>query len=132
MFSGFKHHTEKTIIGEMKKRKTNASPFGTPTSSRKQSRSIENCVSQAQNKCKVANLDDVFLKKKKMTPVQPMQSFFKIIAHYCPWLNFTPDDVKYQKLKEELFNYILKNSEYTQVKITDLFFQFLPLLVMKL
>ena len=91
--------------------------------------------SQAESKGKQAIAADIFIRKKKMTPSNTMtiyevvsnkncdvikfddhpQSFYKIMKHYTPNLNFIPDDVKHRELQQNLFAFIMRNMKYTKV-----------------
>ena len=51
------------------------------------------------------------------------QYFYRIMTHYAPDLNFTPDDVKHKELQQNLFTFVMQNVSYTKV-----FLVFFPLL----
>ena len=80
LFMNLKRHSEDTFVGSQsaKKRRTssvNTTPNrgkvgGSPTSTpQRMSNSIDTLVAQADVKCKVADLGDTFLKKKKNNTV---------------------------------------------------------------
>ena len=55
------------------------------------------------------------------------QSFFKIMTHYVASLGLVPEDVRHMELKRRLFEFIMKNIEYTKVNLIityPLFFQY--------
>ena len=80
---------------------------------------------------------DTFIRKKKLTNNNRMaifdavlkknraviqfdegpQSFYKIMTHYAPNLNFVPEDVKHKELQQQLFGFIMENNKYMKVKI---------------
>ena len=147
VFMNLKRHSEDTFIGSHsgKKRRTssvNTTPNrgkvgGSPTSTPQQmSNSIDTLVAQADVKCKVADLGDTFLKKKKTTPsssgtlykkvkergldvykFEPdaPQSFYRIMAHYAEWLDHIPLERRHITLIDDLFDFIFENRKYTQV-----------------
>ena len=43
------------------------------------------------------------------------QSFYCIMTHCAPDLNFTSDDVKHKELQQNLFTFIMQNVSYTKV-----------------
>ena len=94
-------------------------------------------MSEAPAKCKLADAGDIFLKKKKTTQSntklvfdavrsrhrdiidfeETEQSFYKIMSHFVKGMNFVPEDVRHVKLKENLFQFVMENTKYTQVKL---------------
>ena len=115
--------------------KVGGSPTSTP---QRMSNSIYTLVAQADVKCKVADLGDTFLKKKKTTPSSSAalyqkvkargldvykfepdapQSFYKIMAHYAEWLDHIPLERRHITLIDDLFDFIFENRKYTQVKL---------------
>ena len=78
---------------------------------------------------------NTFLKKKKITPTHSQaicdavgqynwnivefneshQSFFKIMTYYYPAIGMIPEDVRYLELRRQLFDFFMKNTEYTKV-----------------
>ena len=86
--------------------------------------------------CKTVDAGMTFLKKKKLTAsnsnlvydaikeqykrdivefAETHQSFFKIMTHYIASLGLVPEDVRHMELKRRLFEFIMKNIEYTKV-----------------
>ena len=115
------------------------SPASTPN---REASSIEACKAVAETKSKCAETGEAFIRKKKMTPAnnvklfeavkahkrdsidynEGVDSFYKIMTYYAEaWYGMVPEDVRHLKLKENLFNFIMKNSEYTQVNNYNLF-----------
>ena len=86
-------------------------------------------------KVKVNPYITTFLKKKKITPTHSQaicdavgqynrnivefneshQSFFKIMTYYYPTIGMIPEDVQYLELRRQLFDFVMKNAEYTKV-----------------
>ena len=115
------------------------SPASTPN---REASSIEACKAVAETKSKCAETGEAFIRKKKMTPAnnvklfeavkahkrdsidynEGVDSFYKIMTYYAEaWYGMVPEDVRHLKLKENLFNFVMKNSEYTQVNNYNLF-----------
>ena len=142
MFPGLKRQTSETFnesISAKKKRGTPArkniiSPVTSPLRSPS---SVDECISKADTVCKLADLGNVFLKKKKITATNSQaivdavnqysrtivefnvqdQSFMKIMTYYFPSLSHLPEDVRHMELKKQLFEFTMKNIEYTKVCI---------------
>ena len=141
MFLGMKRHTPQsfTEVISTKKRKVSTparknigspvvSPFR-PTSS------VAECIAKAESICKLSDAGNTFLKKKKITPTHSQaicdavgqynrnivefneshQSFFKIMTYYYPAIGMIPEDVRYLELRRQLFDFVMKNAEYTKV-----------------
>ena len=142
LFQGMKRHNEETFAGSMlaSKRKKNGNtpsrgrtPASTPN---RIAASTDQCVSQAEIKCKKADQGNTFLQTKKITKSNNVaifksvrdkerdivkftcgdDSFYKIMTFYYPALSMTPEDVQFKELKKLLFTFIMKNYDYTQVK----------------
>ena len=143
LFAGLKRHThesfQESFGSSAKRRRTSTpgrgrvglSPAMTPN---RRPSSLEACVSVADTKSKCADAGDVFI-QKKMTPANNSKlfdavkahkrdaidytenedSFYKIMTYYCDGLVMVPEDVRHLKLKENFFNFVLRNTEYTQV-----------------
>ena len=45
------------------------------------------------------------------------QSFYRIMTHYVAGLNFVPEDGRHKHLQQDLFTFVMKNVDYTKVKI---------------
>ena len=93
--------------------------------------------SKADTVCKLADLGNAFLKKKKITATNSQaivdavnqysrtivefnvqdQSFMKIMTYYFPSLSHLPEDVRHMELKKKLYEFTMKNIEYTKVCI---------------
>ena len=153
MFPGLKRHTPETFseVISAKKRK-GATPLrkamSPVTSSQRPASSIEACVAKSDIMCKTVDAGKTFLKKKKLTAsnanlvydaikeqykrdidefTETHQSFFKIMTHYVASLGLVPEDVRHMELKRRLFEFIMKNIEYTKVNLIItyyLFFQY--------
>ena len=54
---------------------------------------------------------------------EDVQSFYKRMTHYVPLLGMIPKDTCYLELKKNLFEFVMKNTEYTKVRV--LFFSVL-------
>ena len=48
---------------------------------------------------------------------EDVQSFYKIMTHYVPSLGMIPEDTRYLKLKKNLFEFVMKDTEYTKVRV---------------
>ena len=118
------------------------------TSLQRPASSIEACVTKSDIVCKMVDAGMTFLKKKKLTAsnanlvydaikeqykrdivelAETHQSFFKIMTHYVASLGLVPEDVRHMELKRRLFEFIMKNIEYTKVNLIityPLFFQY--------
>ena len=141
IFPGMKKHTPQsfTEVISTKKRKVSTpacknigspvvSPFR-PTSS------VAECIAKAESICKLSDARNTFLKKKKITPTHSQaicdavgqynrnifefneshQSFFKIMTYYYLAMGMIPEDVRYLELHRQLFDFVMKNTEYTKV-----------------
>ena len=143
IFCGMKRHTEDSFItsGSASKRRKGMTPGSnmTPLTSPNRSKQNPNTgADQATSKCKTVDAGNVFIKKKKITQsgkqavfsavkkhgreiiefTEEKESFYKILSFYVPALNMTPEDMHVSQLKKDLFAFIHKNYEYTQVIIT--------------
>ena len=144
IFSGMKRHTEESFItsGSASKRRKITTPArsrsSTPLTSPNRAQQNSNTgAEQATSKCKTVDAGNIFIKKKKITQTgkqvlfnavkekgreivewtEQNESFYKILSYYVPSLNMTPEDMRVGQLKKELFGFIHKNYEYTQVII---------------
>ena len=144
IFSGMKRHTEEsftTSASASKERKITTparSRSTTPLTSPNRAKQNPNTgAEQASTKCKTVDAGNVYIKKKKITQTgkavvfnavkekgqgiiewtNEKESFYKILSYYVPSLNMTPEDMRVGQLKKELFAFIHKNYEYTQVYI---------------
>ena len=153
IFSGMKCHTEDSFItsGSASKRRKVFSPghgnSTTPLTSPNRSKENPNTgAEQASSKCKTVDAGNIFIKKKKITQTgkqlvftavknqgreiveftEEKESFYKILSFYVPSLNMTPEDMRIAQLKKELFAFIHKNYEYTQVIIIKKRFKHFP------
>ena len=95
---------------------------------------------QSDLKSKTADQGNTFLKKKKITPANmklifdymcskkrgiiefsvAKNSFYAIIAFYVDNLGLILDDLKPGELKSCLYNFMMKNHEYTKVNISNI------------
>ena len=86
---------------------------------------------------KTAELGATFIKNKKITANnvsviydsvsqhgreiveynEEVQSFYRIMTHYVPMLGMIPEDQRYIELKRNLFEFVMKNTEYTKVSL---------------
>ena len=142
VFGNFKRHSVDTFSSQSgKKRRPNPTPgrpsvgslAGTP------GRSVDNVeanLALAEAKCKIADAGDIFLKKKKTTAGNTSvlfsaikergkevmmfddgpQSFYRIMAFYARGREMVPEDTRHGRLKEELFDFVMENLKYTQVR----------------
>ena len=153
MFPGLKRHTPETFseVISAKKRKGSTplrKAMSPVTSPQRPASSIEACVTKSDIVCKTVDAGTTFLKKKKLTAsnanlvydaikeqykrdivefTETHQSFFKIMTHYVASLGLVPEDVRHMELKRRLFEFIMKNIEYTKVNLIityPLFFQY--------
>ena len=153
MFLGLKRHTPETFseVISTKKRKGSTplrKAMSPVTSPQRPASSIEACVAKSDIVCKTVDAGTTFLKKKKLTAsnanlvydaikeqykrdivefTETHQSFFKIMTHYVASLSLVPEDVRHMELKRRLFEFIMKNIEYTKVNLIityPLFFQY--------
>ena len=153
MFPGLKRHTPETFseVISAKKRKGSTplrKAMSPVTSPQRPASSIEACVAKSDIVCKTVDAGMTFLKTKKLTAsnanlvydtikeqykrdivefTETHQSFFKIMTHYVASLGLVPEDVRHMELKQCLFEFIMKNIEYTKVNLiitNPLFFQY--------
>ena len=153
MFPGLKRHTPETFseVISAKKRKGSTplrKAMSPVISLQRPASSIEACVAKSDIVCKTVDAGMTFLKKKKLTAsnanlvydaikeqykrdivefTETHQSFFKIMTHYVASLGLVPEDVRHMELKRCLFEFIMKNIEYTKVNLIItylLFFQY--------
>ena len=140
IFQGMKRVNETALASSLsaKRRKTGSTPSRPKSSTpSRQTPGVDHCTSHAEAKCKASDLGNAFLKSKKLTKSNTTvvynaiteqgrdvvefecgtESFYKIMTHYFPALNMTPEDVRYKELKKNLFTFIMSKTEYTQVKI---------------
>ena len=104
--------------------------------------SVEACVAKSDIVCKTVDAGTTFLKKKKLTSsnanlvydaikmqykrdilefADTHQSFFKIMIHYIAALGLVPEDVRHMELKRQLFEFVMKNIEYTKVNLSIIY-----------
>ena len=141
MFPGMKRHTPqsftKVILTKKRKvstpaRKNIGSPVVSPF---RPTSSVAECIAKADSICKLFDVGNTFLKKKKITPTHSQaicdavgqynrnivefneshQSFFKIMTYYYLAISMIPEDVRYLELRRQLFDFVMKNAEYTKV-----------------
>ena len=143
MFPGLKRHTPETFSEVMSAKKRKGSTplrkaMSPVTSPQRPASSIEACVAKSDIVCKTVDAGTTFLKKKKLTAsnanlvydaikeqykrdivefTETHQSFFKIMTHYVASLGLVPEDVRHMELKRRLFEFIMKNIEYTKVNL---------------
>ena len=142
MFPGMKRHTPQSFseVVATKRRKTGNTParqgvLSPVTSPHRPINSVEEAKSKADAMCKSADLGATFIKNKKITannvPLiydsvsqhgreiveyhEEVQSFYRIMTHYVPTLGMIPEDQRYLELKRNLFEFVMKNTEYTKV-----------------
>ena len=141
MFPGMKRHTLQSFIVVIltKKRKVSTPAcknIGSPIISLYQpTSSVAECIAKGDSICKLADVGNIFLKKKKITPTNSQaicdavgqynrnivefneshQSFFKIMTYYYLAIGMIPEDVQYLELRRQLFDFAMKNTEYTKV-----------------
>ena len=139
VFSGLKHLSSEGFVkntSSAKRKRTGSTPAQSPSigSQSHAKSSTEILQSQAEAKGKLALAVETFIRKKKLTNSNCMtiydsvvkrkrdviqfddgpQSFYRIMTHYAPDLNFTPDDVKHKDLPQQLFTFIMANVSYTK------------------
>ena len=153
MFLGLNRHTPETFseVVSSKKRKGSTplrKAMSPVTSPQRPASSIEARVAKLDIVCKTVDVGTTFLKKKKLTAsnanlvydaikeqykrdivefTETHQSFFKIMTHYVASLGLVPEDVRHMERKQRLFEFIVKNIEYTKVNLIityPLFFQY--------
>ena len=140
MFTGLKRHTPQSFnegISSKKKKPTPARKniISPVTSLGQAASSVEECVAKAEIVCKLADSGNGFLKKKKITPNNSQaivdavtqysrnivefnateQSFMRIMTYYFPSISHLPEDVRHLELKKQLYDFTMKNNEYTKV-----------------
>ena len=151
MFGAFKRHSVDTFSGHSgKKKKPNTTPGRSGLSSPavtpgKMFENVEGNLALAECKCKLADAGDMFLRKKKMTAANASvlfqsikergkevvvfddgpQSFYKIMSYYARGLEMVPKDMRFRTLKEQLFDFVMENMKYTQVRELIFNFRFL-------
>ena len=112
------------------------------TSPHRPASSVEACVAKSDIVCKTVDAGTTFLKKKKLTSshanivydaikmqykrdivefTDTHQSFFKIMTHYIAALGLVPEDVQHMELKCQLFEFVMKNIEYTKVNLSIIY-----------
>ena len=142
VFGNFKRHSVDTFSGQSgKKKRPNPTPgrpsVGSPAAT--PGRSVDNVeanLALAEAKCKIADASDIFLKKKKTTAGNTSvlfsaikergkevvmfddgpQSFYRIMAFYARGLEMVPEDTHHGRLKDDLFDFMMENLKYTQVR----------------
>ena len=144
MFPGMKRHTPQSfseVVGP-KRHKTGTTParqgvLSPVTSPHRPINSVEEAKSKADAMGKAADLGATFIKNKKITANnvaiiydsvsqhgreiveyhEEVQSFYRIMTHYVPTLGMIPEDQRYLELKKNLFEFVMKNTEYTKVSL---------------
>ena len=136
-FSGMKHLLSEAFaeVTSSLKRKQAFSRSPTSGSPSHTQSSMEILQSQAEAKGKLALAAETFIWRKNITNNNKMlvfdavtkrkryvidfdegpQSFYCIMTHYAPDLNFMPDDVKHKELQQHLFTFVMQNVSYTKV-----------------
>ena len=142
VFSGLKCLSSEGFVentSSVKRKRTGSTPAWSPSigSPSHAKSSTEILQSQAEAKGKLALAVETFIRKKKLTNSNHMtiydsvvkrkrdviqfddgpQSFYRIMTHYAPDLNFTPDDVKHKDLQQQLFTFIMAHVSYTKVQL---------------
>ena len=144
MFSRMKRHTPQSFVDLVSKRHKTGSTLvrqgviSPVTSPNCLSNSVEEAKSKADAMCKAADLGATFIKNKKITASnvqviydnvseqhnreiieyhKDVQSFYKIMTHYVPSLGMIPEDTPYLELKKNLFEFVMKNTKYTKVRV---------------
>ena len=145
MFTGMKRHTEDSfseIFGTKKRGKGTPSHGGpgTPLRSPKNQgkTTLEMNLAHTEAKGKTADAGNQFLKKKKVTSGnlqtcfkairdkgrditdynEEKNSFYLIISHYFDSLWMVPEDQRPSEIKSLLYNFVMRNNEYTKVNMT--------------
>ena len=142
VFSGLKRLSSEGFVentSSVKRKRTGSTPAQSPSigSPGHAKSSMETLQSQTEAKGKLALAAETFIRKKKLTNSNCMtiynsvvkrkhdviqfddgpQSFYRIMTHYTPDLNFTLDDVKHKDLQQQLFTFIMANVRYTKVQL---------------
>ena len=151
VFGAFKRHSVDTFSGQSgKKKKPNTTPGRNSMSSPaatpgRMFENVEGNLVLAECKCKLADTGDMFLRKKKTTAANASvlfqsikergkevvvfddgpQSFYKIMTYYARGLEMVPEDMRFRTLKEQLFDFVMENMKYTQVRELIFNFRFL-------
>ena len=146
VFSGMKRLTPDAFAGisSTKKRKSGTpsrvSVGGSPGSG--SATNAEIIQVQSESKGKLAVGMQMFITKKKMMTGNHMtifdavkkkghdvidfpegpQSFYRIMTHYAASLNFVPEDIRHKHLQQDLFTFVMKNVDYTKVKIVIMYY----------
>ena len=136
LFNGLKCLSVDSFVDSAKKSKLCTSSHSNVGSPLAQNQSpLDLYKVQAQMKSKTAEQGNIFLKKKKITASNmklifdhmkvkkrdiiefnvTKNSFYVIIAFYVDNLGLIPDKLKPAELKNRLYNFIMKNHEYTKV-----------------
>ena len=146
VFRGFKRHSQQTFAqGQSgKKKRTPKSQNAAPSPSavaQRSTLSLDAHLALSEEKCKLSDIGDLFLKKKKTTTSTSnslfkairdrgkevvvfeteSQSFYRIMAYYAPHLNLVPENECHYTLKEDLFDFVMENRKYTQVNFKKTF-----------
>ena len=127
MFPGMKRHTPQsfTEVISTKKRKVSTPArknIGSPVVSLfRPTSSVAECIAKAESICKLSDVGNTFLKKKKITLTHSQaicdavgqynwnivefneshQSFFKIMTYYYPAIGIIPEDVRHLELRRQ-------------------------------
>ena len=142
VFRGFKRHSQETFAqGQSgKKKRTPRSQNCAPSPSlvsQRSTLSLDAHLALSEEKCKLSDTGDLFLKKKKTAPSTSSalfkairdrgkevvvfetdsQSFYRIMAYYAPHLSVVPENERHVTLKEDLFDFVMENRKYTQVNL---------------
>ena len=139
LFDGLKRMSEESFCESGKKSRPHIPMPTTINSPRSQIQSpLDLYKAQSDLKSKTADQGNTFLKKKKITPANmklifdymrskkrdiiefsvTKNSSYAIIAFYVDNLGLIPDNLKPRELKSCLYNFVMKNHEYTKVNIS--------------
>ena len=139
LFDGLKRMSEESFCESGKKSRPRTPMRTAINSPRSQIQSpLDLYKAQSDLKSKTADQGNTFLKKKKITPANmklifdymhskkrdiikfsvTKNSFYAIIAFYVDNLGLIPNDLKPGELKSRLYNFVMKNHEYTKVNIS--------------
>ena len=139
LFDGLKRMSEESFCESGKKSRPHTPMRTSINSPRLQIQSpLDLYKAQSDLKSKTADQGNTFLKKKKIMLANmklifdymcskkraiiefsiAKNSFYAIIAFYVDNLGLIPDDLKPGELKSHLYNFVMKNHEYTKVNIS--------------
>ena len=139
LFDGLKRMSEESFYESGKKSRPHTPMRTSINSPQSQIQSpLDLYKAQSDLKSKAADQGNTFLKKKRITPANmklifdnmrskkrdiiefsvTKKSFYAIIAFYVDNLGLIPNNLKPGKLKSYLYNFVMKNHEYTKVNIS--------------